>query len=144
MTTLTSKKRITVRDVYGVPEKLTTNDMVCDALTVIGVLHSCRDVDDKYNPGSVRFELVGEFEATNIKTGEIFYATKLYLPEAAHVELLKSFKDSKFQSLKFSYLISYKNSTNRAGYEYICKSLIKPFVSDPLSDLRPKLKGKGK
>lgn len=144
MTTLTSKKRLTVKDIYGTPKKLGDDSDVLEIVRITGIVSSIRETEDKYSPGHIRLALVGEFEAVNVSSGDIFYGPKAFLPYQAQTEIQRVFRESNSKKVHFAYSISYKNSATRTGYEYVCRALIKTAYYDSLVNLRPNLKAKTK
>ena len=143
METITMKRSLTVRDIYGIPQKLDDN-RVKEIVEIVGTVSSIRETDDKFSPGNLRYALIGDFEATNLETGELFCGPKTFLPETAQTEILDAFKKNDYKKIKFAFSIGYKNSDTRAGYSYICRPMVKPTPFDSLAEIRASLKGKRK
>ena len=138
MVTITDKRKITIRETFGVPEKLKEGDSPIHILNVYGILHSVREVDDKYKPGETSISLYGDMEAVNMVTGEIFSAPKAFLPASILDEVVKAFKANKHNSIIFAYSIHYKNSPHKPGYVYVCRQLAPITVHDPFASVRVK------
>lgn len=111
---------------------------------VMGVAQSFAQDNSTYGQYTV---FKGQFEAIDHKTGEIFRASKLFLPEVAE-ELLISAVAKCVQDggtgVTFGFDVGAKIVTDRANagimkYEYIVTPLIDVAVDDPLAALKKTL-----
>lgn len=133
---MTSKPKITIRDVWGTIKKPADTDKPRDIMHVVGIASGVRYIEDKYKPGETCAALYGQFEATNAETGEIFCSSRCYLPESVQMEVVKQVESGKFDAIQFALSIGYKPSKNRSGYEFTVKHLSKMSAVDMLEGLR--------
>lgn len=86
--------------------------------------------------------LVGQFEATNVDTGEVFVAPQCFLPEPMNgmiaAALEATDKDGKRvnQSVQFAVEVGVKHAENQIEYEYTAKEIMKSDSADPLAAIR--------
>lgn len=132
-----------------------------DLFTVIGQASNLRDGMSDYGPWTA---LVGEFEATNMQTNEVFYGTQLFLPGAAGDLLVAQVRkfvqeeipvtDEVFKKsgrtykvtgemVELAIIISTKKATRAGGaaYEFVTRPVIDVRRADPLAALRDKMAG---
>ena len=86
--------------------------------------------------------LKGQFEATNLETGEVFQSAKAFLPSVAQdiVEgQMISHGDGQVEAVRFAFEIGIKANDSAIGFEYTCSSLMKVADHNPLEDLRQTL-----
>lgn len=87
----------------------------------------------------VQTTIVGEFEAVNAATGEVFRSTKLNLPEEVMQALVFELKGQNGRSItgvKFGYDIGAVAAENDVGYKYTCASLIEFAPRDPFAEFK--------
>lgn len=138
-------RKISAKSICGkieVPEKATA------LFTVIGIANGLKVGMSNYGEWTA---LTGQFEATNIETGEVSTAPQVFLPEpwsgmiAAKVRTPDS--ETKTNGVRFALEIGVEPSDVPRGYEFTGKELVKLDVADPLEALRdalpqPKKNGK--
>lgn len=83
--------------------------------------------------------LLGNFEATNMETGETYRAAQLFMPDVAHEPIAQAVKLTDNGSVDFAVeIVALKDSESSVGYVYSMKPLIQAAESDPLTALREK------
>lgn len=107
---------------------------------IYGVLGETRFKDSVALPGSVELMLVGEFEAINLETGEVFRSGKLYLPpgiaELMQKTLIKLQSEDEKASVEFAFEIRTVHATNPIGYSYEAQAIGSAKKVDALAQLR--------
>lgn len=85
-----------------------------------------------------KFEAIaGNFEATNMETGEIFGSGILFLPAGLHEKLLEPLKNGEDGlTIQFGLEISAFPASNPQGYSWKAKNIVQVAQADPLADLR--------
>src|SRR5690606_33315883 len=93
--------------------------------------------------------LTGQFEGTNLETGEIYQSGVCYLPSGilelvaaslvADAALDKANRTN--PTVRFAFLISAVPAKNPIGYSYSIEQLVEPEQDDPLADMRKALIG---
>jgi len=117
----------------------TTNDLklavskaaYTDILKIAGVITAIR-------PGQTQLgeyaELVGQFQAVNLETGEMFQSGKAILPNFIADPMVEASKGG--SEVEFAIQIGVKrNEGSVVGYEFSVKPLVEPKVSDKLAKL---------
>jgi len=104
-------------------------------LRIIGMTNGTKVINTEYGASTA---FLGTFEATNVKTGEIFRSSKCFLPESA-TGMLSVAVDTSNGPVEFAVDIGAKPSATPTGYEYTVKPLTAPSESDPLEMLKMKL-----
>lgn len=104
---------------------------------VYGEAHGIKIVEDKIN-GDVHEALSGDFEAENLETHELFRSGVLYLPAGIHDMVASAVKGLHVEgeSVKFALEIRAVIASNKAGYSYEAKNLLKAAIVDPLAEMR--------
>lgn len=131
--------KITMKTLGVSPAKHAT-DKGAPIAVVMGMASGIKEVVDKVR-GDVYHALVGEFEAENLETGEVFRSGVLYLPAGIHDMVEGAVKKLQGESdfVQFALQINVIKSASSAGYAYQAKSLIQNRQVDPLNDLRASL-----
>ncbi len=92
--------------------------------------------------------LQGQFQATNLATGEVFEAATLFLPDVAMTPLLVALSTEGSRGVEFAIDVSVKYVKNgKPGgvpYEYTWEPLLPPDASDPIARLSARLVELGK
>jgi len=89
--------------------------------------------------------LVGQFEATNIETGEVFVGPQCFLPEPLNSMMAASLDETDEEgnrtnaSVQFAVEVGYKPADTATGYEYTTKEIVKSDSADPLAALREEM-----
>jgi hypothetical protein len=84
-----------------------------------------------------KFEaIVGDFEAHNLETGEVFNSGVLYLPAGLHERVAEPLKAEGAEAIQFGIEISAFPANNPSGYSYKAKNVVKSETADPLAALR--------
>jgi hypothetical protein len=107
---------------------------------IFGVMTDTKTYVDA-NTGDTGEGLKGQFEATNIKTGEVYTAPVCYLPGAAMDMITAAFSMAKEQdassTVKFAFDVFAKyDSTAATSYTFGVKPLVEANKIDPLAELR--------
>jgi hypothetical protein len=93
--------------------------------------------------GTTSDALLGQFEAVNVETGELYRSAKLFLPNIAQqlvVAEVKRLLAEGGADVDFAFeIISVPSTKSAVGYEYQVKSLLKPNAADPLEQMRLKI-----
>lgn len=80
----------------------------------------------------------GQFQATNILTGEIYRGSQVFLPDTV-TDLLAPVVKSSENGVEFAFDIGAKPANNVIGYEYTINHLMKVEENDPLNALSARL-----
>lgn len=131
-------RKITVKGVFGPITRPNKGDKPVDIMHVLGNVSGVRELEDKFKPGELSYALRGNFEATNLETGEMFTAPECFLPEPTQSMLVEQIKKGEVD-VQFVITISYKHSETAIGYEYVSKPHMKPTGVDILANLRAAL-----
>lgn len=94
--------------------------------------------------GDTFYPIVGNFEAINAKTGEVYNSGQLYLPSGIHEMIASSFlvdDDKSDTVVQFAIDLFARVANNPRGYEWLAKSKVKASANDPLAALRNIVKG---
>lgn len=98
---------------------------------VYGTASKVSYVEQRFGPVAT---ILGEFEAVNAKTGEVFRSTKLNLPEEAMQSLIFELKGSRTTGVKFGFDIGATKAENEFGYKYTVEPLIEFAPRDPFAE----------
>ena len=131
-------RKISAKTVCGKTEAPTDKKTV--ALFIVGgIANKVKTGDSMYGTWTA---LVGQFEATNVATGEIFIAPQCFLPEpmngmiAASLEMVDDDDKRINQSVQFAVEVGVKKADNQIGYEYTASEVMKSDAADPLAAIR--------
>lgn len=127
---------VTIKDDSGV-EKTVLRGVERPYMRIVGICRSHSVKSSQYGD-SVQFE--GDFRAIDIKSGEIFNAGKLFLPQIAESYLFNALLAAQgsegFTGLELGFDVGIKPASTPMGYEYTVAPLIQPEATvDRLSDL---------
>ena len=130
-------KKISRKTVVGdvsPPEKAT------DLYTIMGIANGVKTGSSMYGEW---LALTGQFEASNLETGEVFAAPVAFLPEPLNgliaAKVRTPGEDGKGVSVKFAVMVGVKPAKNQFGLEYTVRELVDVKENDPLADLRQAL-----
>jgi hypothetical protein len=116
-------RKVTVKTVCGELDPATEYRPL---MKVYGILTGIKKTDSAYDGEDNCF--IGRIEAVNVKTGEVFQASKAYLPEPATSMLESKFVQDGTNKVQFAYMIGVTKPTdpkrNKAGYEFTAKDLL--------------------
>lgn len=131
--------KISMKSIGVSPAKHATDKGTPIAI-ILGMASGLKDVVDKVR-GETFHALVGEFEANNLETGEVFRSGVLYLPTGIHDMIEGGVKKLQGESdfVQFALQIIAVKANNPAGYTYQAKSLVPSQTVDPLTKLRQSL-----
>jgi len=108
-----------------------------DLAVVIG---ACRKSDTVQTTFGDSDRFIGDFEMTNMATGEVFRSTKLFLPDIfgeAMVNQLNARDDGDDSAVEFAVIIGVKYQEKGGfGYEYTVRPLVATKQRDSLAHLR--------
>lgn len=80
--------------------------------------------------------LLGEFEATNVETGEIFQGFKCFLPRDITSFFLNGMKSASSPVCEFAVMVGMRLNETPIGFEYTTRALIPLKASGALNRLR--------
>lgn len=132
-------RKISAKTVCGKTEK---PEKATALFIVGGIANKVKTGDSLYGTWTA---LIGQFEATNISTGEVFVAPQCFLPEpmngmiAASLEQVDEDGKRLNASVQFAVEVGVKKSDNQIGYEYTAKEIMKSDAADPLASIREKI-----
>lgn len=132
-------RKISAKSVCGSTEK---PKKATKLYIVGGIANKVKTGDSMYGPWTA---LVGQFEATNIETGEVFVAPQCFLPEPMNGMIASSLEqvddDGKRvnNSVQFAVEVGVKPAETTVGYEYTAKEIMKSDAADPLAAIREKI-----
>jgi hypothetical protein len=131
-------RKISAKTVCGKIEKPVPKKGV-QLFIVGGIANKVRTGDSQYGTWTA---LVGQFEATNIATGEVFIAPQCFLPEpmngmiAASLEMVDEEGKRVNNSIQFAVEVGVKFAENQIEYEYTATEIMKSDAADPLASIR--------
>lgn len=98
---------------------------------------------DKIKLGNTQYgetvEFIGNFEATDILTGEIYRGSRLFLPPVLTDMLRAEVVAAGETGVQFAFDIGIDSANNAHGYQYTITPLTAPSVSDPLAQMKAAL-----
>lgn len=91
--------------------------------------------------GKVYSMIVGEFEGTNLETGDVYRASRLFLPEGIQETVEQAIANSTEEKplVIFALMIMVRKATNAQGYSYVGRQLLPTVAADPLAEIREKI-----
>jgi len=130
-------KKISPKTVVGspaVPEKAVA------LFTVIGIASGVKTGPSPYGE---YVALTGQFEATNLETGEMYAAPVCFLPDPLQGMIVAKLRtpdsDGNLVTVQFGVEVGIKPAKTATGYEYSVRELVEADRNDPLADLRKAL-----
>ena len=139
-------KKLSVATVYGAIdlEKLIAASKVGDGsmplMQVIGNAIGQKTGQSSYGDWTA---LTGQFQATNLETGEVSEAAQLFLPEVALIPLQVAMASPEARGVEFAITVSakYAKSAKPGGvpYEYTWTPLLPPDANDPITRIKARL-----
>lgn len=101
-----------------------------------GKLTGTKAETDK-NTGNFYLAFLGNFEAINMQTGEVFKSGKMYLPKGISELVENGIKNAPEGSqIAFAFEVRSQKASNPIGYTYRVLALKSPEASDDLAELR--------
>ncbi len=142
----TPLRKITIKTVWGsaldIEEVLAAPDRLLPIMDVWGIAGRFRAGESDLGPYT-RF--VGQFKATNLKTGEIFRASACLLPKFLEEDLVAAMtvgESAEVKNAQFGVRIYAKFDKNAATkYIYVADSLVEAATSDAMLALEQQIKG---
>lgn len=137
--------------------KISVGTMGCDAslakresrrIPLARVMGIARGIVQKVaQDGGPVYGLTGQFEGTNVQTGQVYQSGVIYLPPGVHEMVLepldKAIADGdKAASITFALDIFSVPAANKAGYTYESADLAAAKRVDPLADLKAAIENK--
>lgn len=126
-------RKISAKTVVG---KIQKPEKATSLFHVFGIARSVRTGESNYGPWVA---LIGQFEATNLETGETFVAPQCFLPEPIGSMMAAQVQNEDTESVQFGLEVGIKPADTAVGYEYTSKALVESKEADPLADLRAKM-----
>lgn len=131
----------------GIVSKLTIKTMGCKpqlaaalgqkvpVARIMGIAYGTKVVEAAN--GDVFTAITGQFEGTNLETGQVFQSGVLYLPAGFHEQIADPLKkENAPEQIEFAMELYAVPADNLSGYSYEAKPLIKIVEADPLASLR--------
>ena len=150
--------KLTISNLGCIPAAAVVEGQTTPIARIYGIASGIKQVVDK-NRGDAYESITGSFEGINLKTGNVYQASVVYLPAGIHGLLENAVKgtltpavkdaDGKvvkeakqdYNSVKFALEIGVVKAKNPAGYSYEAKSLVPAVVDDPLAEMRTAIGG---
>lgn len=107
-----------------------------------GTLDKVGHQDDK-NTGTPFTFFVGNFEAINMQTGEVFKSGKMFLPKGISELVESEVTKNPGADIAFAFEVRSIKANNPIKYSYKVLPLVSPTVADPLKILRDKVLAAG-
>lgn len=131
------QRKLSAKLIMGEKPKLKDGQKERRLFIIFGVATGLKKSPDMRGYGE-SVGLTGNFEATNLDTGESFVSGRCYLPEPSHSMIVAQVSQGK--TVEFGYEIGIKANDTAIGYEYTTKPVVKPGDNDPLKALRDQIK----
>lgn len=139
----TQIKKLSAATIYGkidLKKLLAAPDERLELFTVLGLAVGQKSGMSAYGEWTA---LMGQFEATNVETGETFAGAQLFLPDVALVPLQVALSAEGSRGVEFAIKISAKyaksDKAGGAAYEYTWEPLLPPDNNDPVTRLKARL-----
>jgi hypothetical protein len=129
-------KKISTAKIYGKinVRKLPEDGSVLNLYTVIGVAIGTKSGTSDFGDWT---SLVGQFEATNMETGERLSSANCFLPDVAQGLVEAQLAQEGTQQVQFAFVIGAKaDEGSPVGYSYTAQPVLAPDAKDPLAELR--------
>ena len=131
------RRKISVKTVTG----LDPNDMrdiiqdgPVNLFTVVGVARAFQKGTSDYGEW---IALIGEFEATNVLTGEVHNGGRCFMPRHVTDLVMPAFGGSESDAaVEFAIMVGVEKADNNFGYEYTADTYLEPEKSDRMASLR--------
>lgn len=102
-----------------------------------GKLAKVKYEESKEKDGNMYAAFLGNFEAVNMQTGEVFKSGKMYLPKGISELVENGVKNAPEGSqVGFAFEVRSQKANNPIGYSYRVLALKSPEATDELKDLR--------
>jgi hypothetical protein len=105
-------------------------------MRVFGTSNKAKGVNTNFGES---IEFGGNFEATNLLTGEIYRGTRMFLPSLVSDMLYEQVKQADGQDVQFAFDIGADSANTPNGYQYTITPLIAVAATDPLTLLKQSL-----
>ena len=137
-------RKITIKEIVG--DKTVIKERVVAAKGKPIKLFNVVGIASGAKPGSTQMgdylKLVGDFEATNLETGEVSQSGACILPNFVTDGIGAALMRPNAESVEFALTIGAKpDEKSVTGYQYTCESLLPPSEHTPLVALKAKLGG---
>lgn len=129
--------KLSVKAVGAKPEIAKINDKETDLCLFMGIARGLVVKTGK-NDDPV-LALVGDFEGTNLTTGEVLQSGVLYLPSGIAEMYTSKLEGDSPAPIKFAVKISSFPAANPIGYSYKATPVVQAADSDPLAELRAQM-----
>lgn len=141
-------KKLSVATVFGKIDlkAVIKADEAGKALPLMRVIGSAVAVKEGMSSYGEWKALQGQFQATNLETGEVFEAATLFLPDVALTPILVSLSQPNARGVEFAIEVSAKYAKDSKGgvpYEYTWAPLLPPDQNDPIARLTARLQEAG-
>ena len=129
-------KKISTAKIYGKVNvrKLPEDGTVLNLYSIIGVAIGTKTGTSDYGDWT---SLVGQFEATNLETGERMASANAFLPDVAQGLIEAQLTNPDTKQVQFAFVIGARvDEGSPVGYSYTAQPVLAPDAKDPLEDLR--------
>lgn len=126
-------RKITASTVCGKIEKTDKPQRLC---LIYGTANRVKTGTSQFGPW---VQLVGQFEAVNLATGQVFTSPYCILPDKVVNEVIAGAIESGQTGVEFAYEFGIKPSKSPVGYDYTAKPIVKEQDNDALASLRAKI-----
>lgn len=103
-------------------------------IRVVGIASGKREGSSDFGD---YIEFHGQFQATNLETGEVFRSGKLFLPDICTALIAPTLESA--NAVEFAFDLGVKHATTPIGYEYTAEPLIETGEADQVSLLAGKI-----
>jgi len=142
----TLKRKLSVKEVCGTLPRMNAGDPSRSLMHIIGKANRVKEGVGDFGPWQ---KLMGQFEAVNLETGEIFVSPQCILPEPMNGMIagqILNAESSAAPVIDFALEIGVEASgkAGGTGYEFTTRPLVEARETDALAELRkhvPKLIG---
>lgn len=126
-------KKISVAKCYGKIDKEKTPMSI---LQIVGIATGTFTGESTFGPWCA---LRGNFEATNLQTGEKFRSSQCFMPDVAIAIVAGALASDENNAVEFGVIIGIIKSETQIGYEFTMNPLIDVTENDPIANLIKKL-----
>lgn len=132
----TKIRRISTKTVCGTPdiEEIISKKKI-ELMDIFGIAGRTKIITSDFGD-SIRF--IGQFKAINLKTGEVFESSAMYLPKSLEEELSAAMMNAAQAEFAIRLSVNFDKST-ATKYYYDAVDLIKPQNSDAMKALEARV-----
>lgn len=142
-------KKISIKTVCGTPEREVIGEdkdgkniigfVKRDLMQIVGICTSTRTGSTSYGDF---VGLRGQFQATNLETGEEFRSAQCFLANDIIDLIMVQLSMENTTSVEFAFIISVKPSDAPIGFEYAARPLLETQKNDPIASIMKRIEDK--